>query len=333
MKRLFLAFAAAAFVLCSGLHAFAEAVTCRVLADVSIDEWYPDENLNYKDRLIVSTNKNIHHGIARVLLFFEIPDNMTASDIKSAAIYISPCSHCGGGNGGPVGFYALNQPFAEDNDTWNTLSGGDWDESAFTEVLLPWGIDWNQAVDGQPAADAQGMDVTKLLSNNFDKVRDNGIMLRFIDEHQEPYTHQNIASRESEDPLDFPPALVIQTQEDSCPAEVALKNREDDLTMLRQFRDRVLSNTPRGRQYVELYYRHAREIAGLLHSDKNLQVQAQHALQKLLPAIRQMNAAGRLVMSKKIKREISGLAALLESKASPELKSVLEKNRQAVIRD
>ena len=41
--------------------------------------------------------------------------------------------------------------------------------------------------------------------DNLDKVRTNGIMMRFVDEHQEPFTHQNVASRESQDPLDFPP--------------------------------------------------------------------------------------------------------------------------------
>jgi hypothetical protein len=323
MKKTAVSFLMLMALLCSGIHAFAETITCKVLADVSIDEWYPDENLNYKDRLIVATNKNIHHGIARTLLFFDIPDNMTAADVKSAAVYLSPCAHCGGGNGGQIGFYALNQPFAEDNDTWNTLAGGSWDESAYAEAPLPSGIDWNPAIDGQPAADAQGMDVTELLTSNLDKVRQNGIMMRFVDEHQEPYTHQNIASRESQDPLDFAPLLAVQTGESSCPAELALKNNEETLSVLRHFRDRVLAKTPEGRSCIALYYRHAPEISRLLAADKDLTAKVNCSLRNLLPAFQKMNRIGTVAVTEPMRREIKKLREAFEEKAGHDLRNTI----------
>ena len=210
-KILFLVLLAALFFL-SG-KAPASEIICRDVADIYIDEWFPDQNFNYKTRVLVATNMNIHHGIARGLFRFDIPGDVDASEIKTAAIYLSACSHCGGGNGGLVGFYALNVLFDEETDTWNTLTGGDWDSSVYSEAVLPGGNGWNQAVDGEPPDGVEGLDITTLLKENLEKARANGIMMRFQDEHQEPCTHQNVASRESEDPFDFPPYLVITKDE------------------------------------------------------------------------------------------------------------------------
>lgn len=198
---------------------WSESVTCPDVADVYIDEWYPYDNFNYKTRLLVATNGENHHGIARSLLRFDIPTEIGAGSIGSASIYFSPCASCGGGNGGWVGFYALNQSFDEVTVTWNTFPvDGSWDDSVFSTAVLPGGTNWNQAVNGEPPPDAQGMDVTALLKGNLDKVRDNGIMMRFLDEHQLPSTHQNVASRESQDSLDFHPLLVIEEQAATCSA-------------------------------------------------------------------------------------------------------------------
>lgn len=187
-------------------------IICQDTADVYIDEWKADENLNDKTRVLLATNMNVHHGIARGLFRFDIPADLDGSKIASATIYFSACSHCGGGNGGLVGFYALNEPFDEATDTWNTLAGGDWDSSVYSEAILPGENVWNQAEEGQPPDGVEGMDITTLLTKNLKKVKENGILIRFQDEHQVPTTHQNVASRESQDPFDFSPYIIITTK-------------------------------------------------------------------------------------------------------------------------
>jgi hypothetical protein len=273
-------------VLFASAAAQAEKIICPAVADVYIDEWNPDENFNYKTRVVVATNKNIHHGIARGLYYFDIPADITAARIKSAAIYLASCSNCGGGNGGVVGFYALNKPFDEATDTWSSLEGGDWDAAVYTQATLPKGNDWNQGVDGQLPTAAKGFDITVLLQKNLDKARVNGIMMRFVDEHQEPFTHQNVASRESQDPLDFLPQIIIETEAPLCPAEVMLGEDRQALSVLRKFRDQILAKTPAGRKYIQLYYRHAAEISSLLVSDADLRRQTAAALPGLLTAAR-----------------------------------------------
>lgn len=240
-------------------------IICQNSADVSIDEWFPDENLNYKDRIIISTNKNIHHGIARGLFLFDIPEELTDADIRSASIYLSLCSHCGGGDGGNVEFCALNETFDEETDTWNTLNGGDWNDSACSQAVIPEGSTWNEAVNGNPPRNVEGLDITALLQGNLEKVRGNGILLKFYDEHQEPFTHHNIAAKESEDELDFPPYLIITTKEEKrCPAELIFNGDNETLGLLRSFRDQVLSQSLVGRCIIELYYHYASFYSSLV---------------------------------------------------------------------
>jgi len=152
--------------------------------------------------------------------------------------------------------------------------------------VLPEGNDWNEAVNGKPPADVAGFDVTELLKGNLDKVRDNGIIMRFFDEHQDPYTHQNIASRESEDPLDFAPYLEISTREDIiCPAEVIFSENKGKQDALRRFRDGVLAKTAGGRYIIAFYYKAAPVVSSLLMLAPSLRTGARKMAEALLPLI------------------------------------------------
>ncbi len=266
----------------------AQTIICPAIADVSIDEWYPDENMNYKDRLILATNMNSHHGIARALLRFDIPAEVQPEEIKTAFVYFSGCSHCGGAKGGTIRMCALNDPFDENTDTWATLDGGNWDETVCCDAELPGGSAWNEAVNGEKTSEAVGMDITALLTGNLEKVRTNGIMIRFADEHQQPYTHQNIASRESEDTLDFAPCIVLNDNAAPCAAGVALGNDLPALETLRRFRDRVLAGSVTGRTLTALYNLCSPACARYLREHPGPRKQAETILRGMLPLVRRV---------------------------------------------
>jgi len=293
---------------------------CPAVADVSIDEWKPDENLNYYERIILATNHNIHHGIARGLFLFDIPEDFKETDVRRAEICLSPCHHCGGGTGGEVGFYALTAPFNETNDTWNSLQGGSWDTAAFSQAELPGGTAWNTAVNGEPPSDVKCLDVTGLVKDNLEKVRTNGIMMRFMDEAQDPPTWQSLASRESTDPLDFAPYLVIHAK--LCPAETVFSDEPATLDLLRRFRDGVLSKTPEGRRWMAFYYRNADMIAGLLENSPELKRQSRTAVVRLLPYIGQL-VKGKAVDHRAMRRHAEQLIGLFKKKSTMELKTAL----------
>jgi len=206
-----------------------EPILCPCSADVYIDALYPDENMDYMTtgttRILLATYRPTK-GISRGLFLFDIPETLTAADVQEAQIFLSGCSpsHCESGFSGVVRFYALNIPFIENGQfgsTWYSLDGGDWDDSVHTEATLPEGTGWNEAVNGQPQADAQGFDITLLLQNNLGKVRENGIMMRFVKdevqyEEDGTYYHQNVASRESPAfyPDEFAPFISITLKEE-----------------------------------------------------------------------------------------------------------------------
>jgi len=177
-------------------HSFADdTFTCPAVSDVYIDELVPDENLNYKTRILISYHPS--KGTARGLFKFDIPMDLEASQIETATLYLSGSYHTGGGDAIDIYCYALNASFDEEGDTWHTLSGGDYDTSVISPGALPAGNDWETSID-----------VTALVTGNLDKVREYGMLMRLQSEGPLK-DYQNVASREVTDPQDFPAYIEI----------------------------------------------------------------------------------------------------------------------------
>jgi hypothetical protein len=179
-------------------HSFADdTLICPAVADVYIDEMSPNENFNYKTRVLISYDAS--KGRARGLWLFDISEDIDVSDIESASLFLSGSIHTGGGNAIDVYCYALNTSFDDNNDTWNTLSGGDYDSAIFSPGSLPAGNDWETSLD-----------VTDLIKGNLDKLRNNGMLMRLQQEGEVGVDkYQNIASREFVDLEDFAAYIEI----------------------------------------------------------------------------------------------------------------------------
>ncbi len=177
----------------------ASAAICPSIADVYIDQRYPDTNMSTKTRLVISHHPT--YGAARGLIKFDIPEDIDAADIVAASLYLSGSYHTGGGQEIQVNCYALNQPFSEGSDTWNTLDGGDYDHDISSSGTIPAGNDWETSID-----------LTTLVTGNLEKLRNHGMLMRLQSEIGNSY--QNIASRECVDPEDFAPYLDIVLDSD-----------------------------------------------------------------------------------------------------------------------
>lgn len=180
-----------------------EAVICPSISDVYIDEFSPYENFNYKTRILISYHPS--KGIARGLIMFDISEAIDASEITAATLHLSGSVHTGGGDAMSINCYALNEPFCEGSDTWNTyhtLSEDYYDSSISSTGSLPAGSDWETSID-----------VTALATGNLEKLRDYGMLIRLQNENSDGY--QNIASRECIDPEDFAPYLDIEYSQPS----------------------------------------------------------------------------------------------------------------------
>jgi hypothetical protein len=138
-------------------------------------------------------------------LKFDIPGSIEKTQIQSAILHLSSSGHTGGSSVVVnINCHALNAFFDESAVTWNSLSGGDYDASVFSSGALPTGNAWTTTID-----------ITNLLAENLNKVRDNGILLKLAKEGPDKLYH-NIASRECDDisnpdyvEADEPPSLEI----------------------------------------------------------------------------------------------------------------------------
>ena len=315
-------------LLLSVLHtAQAEAVICPSIADVYIDQRYPDENMNYKKRILISYHPT--YGIARGLFKFDIPAEIDASEITAATLYLSGSYHTGGGNAINVNCYALNEPFSEGSDTWNTLSGGDFDDSVASSGNLPSGNDWETSFD-----------VTTLVTGNLEKLKANGMLMKLPVEG--PLNeYQNIASREFADPQYFAPYLDIEYSESSssstttepvqttttslpvtsttssiittsstttteievtttietssttttwtlpCLAETIYGEDSEEVVILRYFRDHVLLAFPEGRELIQLYYAWSPFIVRMIENDLELRNEIKKSMDEFLNIIKE----------------------------------------------
>ena len=111
----------------------------------------------------------------------------------------------------------------------------------------------------------------------------------------------------------------------NCPAIMALENNSQQLSILRLFRDDVLSKTDRGQQYVELYYTYGQEISQLLDSDKGLKMQAASVLMEALPLFNRLLAGSTNVeLPEHLARAAKDVADGIGARAGADLRIALD---------
>ncbi len=117
---------------------------------------------------------------------------------------------------------------------------------------------------------------------------------------------------------------------DPCVSEVALQGNSSQLQLLRDFRNGVLSNTQRGKGYINLYYQHSTELSSLMLSDERLRTRTAKLITDLLPAIESLLRDENAVISKKLTVRIESLLDEIGSKAIPELRTEIGKVKKEV---
>ena len=104
-------------------------------------------------------------------------------------------------------------------------------------------------------------------------------------------------------------------------------NKQDEnLHLLRSFRDGVLAGNEEGRNYTFMLYKNSLEILLLLIQDPLLTQETKEVIDELLPEVQLLlNSGGEMVLSKKQLAKFELLLTHFETKASPELKIVINK--------
>ena len=93
--------------------------------------------------------------------------------------------------------------------------------------------------------------------------------------------------------------------------------------MLRSFRDEVLSKIPKGRRYIELFYKHAEEAVEILYCYPELLSTTNSLLQKFLPTtLSIVNGRSETINTEDLV-DVELLIEAFAEKASPELRNDL----------
>jgi len=108
--------------------------------------------------------------------------------------------------------------------------------------------------------------------------------------------------------------------------------KDENLSLLRGFRDRILADNWLGRDHIFMLYNNSREILVLLTQNPSLTEETKKVVDKMLPGIQSLLDIGKMIISKKQLADLESLLTRLETKASPKLKTAIRKLKRDIDR-
>jgi hypothetical protein len=81
-------------------------------------------------------------------------------------------------------------------------------------------------------------------------------------------------------------SFTTEKTSSGCAAEAVLADDPESLTLLRQFRDRVLAKSANGKAIIKLYYEKSPQIVKLLYKNPDLKAKYRTTLKAMMPSIR-----------------------------------------------
>ena len=108
--------------------------------------------------------------------------------------------------------------------------------------------------------------------------------------------------------------------------------KDENLLLLRVFRDEILLNTEAGREYVYMLYDNSLEIAILLLKEPSLTIQTKEVIDELLLGVESLLYNDEIEISKDTIDSFVSLLDNFESKASPRLRTAIRKAKRGIER-
>jgi hypothetical protein len=102
------------------------------------------------------------------------------------------------------------------------------------------------------------------------------------------------------------------------------------LTVVRQFRDKVLMDTPKGREYVLLFYKHTFEVTSILIMHPEIAVQSKAALDSIMPQIKAALESNHIEISDAQTEQISNVLDAIGRHAGSELHKAIQAFQNAL---
>jgi hypothetical protein len=106
--------------------------------------------------------------------------------------------------------------------------------------------------------------------------------------------------------------------------------KDENLLLLRLFRDEILLNTEFGREYVFMLYNNSLEIVTLLLQEPSLTMQTKEVIDELLIGIESLLYADEIQTSQDTIDNVVSLLNNFKSYASPKLKTAIKKLKKDI---
>jgi PKD repeat protein len=103
------------------------------------------------------------------------------------------------------------------------------------------------------------------------------------------------------------------------PTALLLNNDISQLSILQNFRDKVLSQSLPGKGLIEIYYKHSLELVSILNEDEDLKNDLGVFLRGLIPGLQSVSEGGTMTITLTQMNNIRSLLGRIASQASPEL--------------
>jgi hypothetical protein len=97
------------------------------------------------------------------------------------------------------------------------------------------------------------------------------------------------------------------------------------LSVVRQYRDKVLRKTPTGTSYVKLFYRHASEVTAILAKNPAIAADARNILNTMLSEMETAVQGKSVTISQADIDDITAILIAISTEASPDLKRSIQR--------
>ena len=114
-------------------------------------------------------------------------------------------------------------------------------------------------------------------------------------------------------------------ESEQCPVAEIFGTEPENVNLIRNLKDKILTSTREGEEYVRLFYEHSPEITAIMKHNPAIKEEAYALLQTLLTDVLSRLLGNRVTVAPGVRTEIEKLCDALSSKASPSLKKDINK--------
>ncbi len=117
-----------------------------------------------------------------------------------------------------------------------------------------------------------------------------------------------------------------------CPLSHIFEEDHYQQELLKEFRDVVLTQHEKGKNYTKLYYLHSPEITLILLSDNDIRKHAQKIFSEIIPIASDLLKTGETALPEKLLDDADTLLNEIAHKASPSLREVIKLAKSDIIK-